>query len=613
MLVSRPESAVSPVRMEQLIPRAQLQKEADLELLFGLERGIFAYPILILVLALSTPFRADHPWLFWIFTITLSIALATRMVMAAYVERIYESSRDLLIWPLTISVWACSAMCGALYACALWFYGFEHWTSIMMMLFIVGISSGSTVSFIPDFRMLAVHLVLLIAPPTAYGLLLGGRQGYTFALATSILFMFFLLQGRRLNHVYWNVLQDRAMKAARAVELENAKLEAEAANVAKGRFLANMSHEIRTPMHGILGMAGLAIEATTPEEAAEHMHVLSRSAHGLLQVLNDILDYSKIEAGKLTLETVPFSIRQLIDETNNILMPLANAKELVLTYTVAPDIHDQLLGDPGRLRQVLVNLLGNAIKFTDRGSVTLSVTKQPYARRHDDQLNLLFQVTDTGIGIPTQQQSLIFAPFSQADTSVTRRFGGTGLGLAICSQLVELMSGKLTVKSTPQVGSTFEFTSAFACTTIHQVQPKASIKLGPVEPLRILLAEDNLVSQKLGAKLLCREGHQLTVASNGVQAIKAWEEQEFDLIFMDNQMPDMDGIEAVVAIRERERQTGRKRTHIIACSASAMAGDRERFLAAGMDGYLGKPFCAEELYAAVRYAANQPMAGATTA
>jgi signal transduction histidine kinase/ActR/RegA family two-component response regulator len=604
MLIYRPESAVSPARIEQLIPRAQLQKEADMELLAGVVRGTYAYPLLIVLLAASTPFRADRPLLFWYFTAILTVALAARMLLAAFMKPMYAVHRWFFMGPFVVSVWMCSAVCGALYASAIWFYGFENWTTIVVMLFIVGISSGSTISFIPDFRLLSVHLLLLIVPAMVRGIFLGGREGHTFAVATCILLLFFLTQGRRLNHVYWNLLHDRAMKAARAVELENAKLAAEAASVAKGRFLANMSHEIRTPMHGILGMANLAIEASTPEEAAEHMQVLSRSAQGLLQVLNDILDFSKIEAGKLTLETVPFSLRQVIAETTDILKPLANAKELKLAYTVAPDIHDQLLGDPARLRQVLVNLLGNAVKFTDRGSVTLTVTKQPQGQQ-GAQIPLLFQVTDTGIGISQKQQSIIFAPFSQADTSVTRRFGGTGLGLAICSQLVELMGGRLSVQSEPLIGSTFEFTSTFTCVAVETPKPKPAVQAGPMEPLRILLAEDNIVSQRLGEKLLRREGHEVTVVSNGLEAVQAWEQQEFDLIFMDNQMPDMDGIEAVVNIRARERQTSRKRTYIIACSASAMAGDRERFLAADMDGYLGKPFCAEELYAAIRYASPQ--------
>jgi signal transduction histidine kinase/CheY-like chemotaxis protein len=602
----RPESAVSPVRVEQLIPRVQLQKEADLELLAGVVRGVYAYPILIILLAASTPFRGDHAALFWCCTAILAISLTARMVLAIFVERLYAVHRWLFMGPFVVSVWICSAVCGGLYASAIRFYGFENWTSILVMLFIVGISSGSTVSFIPDFRLLAFHLLLLIVPAMVRGLLLGGNQGHTFAVATCILLLFFLTQGRRLNHVYWNLLHDRAMKAKRAVELENAKLAAEAANVTKSRFLANMSHEIRTPMHGILGMANLAIEAPTPEEAAEHMQVLSRSAQGLLQVLNDILDFSKIEAGKLSLETVPFSLRQLIAETTDILKPLANAKELKLVFTVAPDIHDQVLGDPARLRQILINLMGNAVKFTDGGSVTLTVTKQAQGQQ-GDRLPLLFQVTDTGIGISQKQQSLIFAPFSQADSSVTRRFGGTGLGLAICSQLVELMGGMLSVQSEPLIGSTFEFTTTFTCVAVEISMPKPAAAAGPMSPLRILLAEDNMVSQRLGEKLLRREGHDVTVVSNGLEAMRAWEQQEFDLIFMDNQMPDMDGIEAVLNIRAKEKQTGRKRTQIIACSASAMAGDRERFLASGMDGYLGKPFCAEDLYTAIRYATPQPV------
>jgi CheY-like chemotaxis protein len=388
--------------------------------------------------------------------------------------------------------------------------------------------------------------------------------------------------------------------------LEAAKQAAESASVSKGQFLANMSHEIRTPMHGILGMANLAIEATSAQEAREHMQVLSRSAEGLLHVLNDILDFSKIEAGKLSLETVPFSLRRVVSDTKDILTPQAKAKRLTLDFTVAPEIHDHLMGDPARLRQVLVNLVGNAVKFTAVGSVTLAVTKNELPNSADQEA-LTFRVTDTGIGIPKEQQELIFAPFSQADPSVTRTFGGTGLGLSICSQLVGMMGGKLALESTPQVGSTFYFSSTFAHADERTLAITNVSDNESVPQLRIMVAEDNVVSQKLAARLLTRVGHELKLVSTGKEAVQAWEEEEFDLILMDNQMPEMDGTEAVRVIRQREAETGRKHTHIVACSASAMAGDRERFLACGMDSYLGKPFHADELYATIREAACQPI------
>jgi len=590
---------------QEIALKARLQKQADTDLLASLVRGIFAYPVLIIALATTTSFAAQHGALFWTCTIALTLALSFRAVLAILCRRIYVFNTWLMRWPLAASVWLCSGVCGLLYVCCIHFYGFDSWTFTMVMIWMVGIASGSTISFTPNFRLLLFHIFLMFGPAALISLYLGGKKGYGIAFATSVLCSFLLMQGRNLHKVYWKWLDERAQETARTAELEVAKQAAESASISKGQFLANMSHEIRTPMHGILGMANLAIESTSPQEAREYMQVLSRSAEGLLHVLNDILDFSKIEAGKLSLETVPFSLRRVVSDTKDILTPQAKAKRIALDFTVAPEIHDQFIGDPARLRQVLVNLLGNAVKFTSVGSVMLTVTKNE--SQSAGQETLTFRVTDTGIGIPREQQELIFAPFAQADSSVTRNFGDTGLGLSICCQLIEMMGGKLGVESTPQVGSTFYFSSSFTPADDKNQTAASFSDVEPMPQLRIMVAEDNVVSQKLAARLLTRAGHKLKLVATGKEALRAWEEEDFDVILMDNQMPEMDGTEAVRIIRQREIETGRTRTHIVACSASAMAGDRERFLASGMDSYLGKPFHAEELYAAIRDAASQPV------
>jgi CheY-like chemotaxis protein len=380
-----------------------------------------------------------------------------------------------------------------------------------------------------------------------------------------------------------------------------AKTAAESANRAKSQFLANMSHEIRTPMHGILGMTQLALDAENSLESREFIKTLQSCAEGLLGVLNDILDFSKIEAGKLSLESIPFSLRRTVDDVCKLVLPQARAKGLALDCDVAPNLPDVVVGDPTRLRQVLTNLMGNAVKFTETGSVKLWVA--PAQSDHavtPERANLVFEVADTGIGISEEHKKHIFGAFAQADGGVTRRFGGTGLGLAICSQLAQLMGGHLSMESTVHVGSTFEFACAFAVGNEHDLamRPKASAESDV--PARILLAEDNPANQLLAAKLLSRRGHKVNVVSTGLAAIQAWEAGEFDLILMDDQMPMMDGVEAVRQIRAREASSHRKRTAIVSLSASAMVGDLERFLASGMDGYLAKPFSAEELYTTVR-------------
>jgi signal transduction histidine kinase/CheY-like chemotaxis protein len=588
----------------------KLRYSAANDLVARLMLGVYIYPILFVILGVATPFRADHGFIFWTALSVCTVAMSIRTVAAVVRERFYRKNPLLFYRVMFASVPAVSTCSGVLYLCAVQFYGLESWTFAIVMMFMVGIASGSTISMTPNFKLLFSHISLMFLPTTAWAIYTGGREANMFAVATVVLLVFLFLQGHRLHSIYWTILADRARDALRNNELESAKAAAVAANLSKSGFLANMSHEIRTPMHGILGMAQLALDAKSQDESREYLLTLRQSAAGLLTVLNDILDFSKVEAGKLSLETTPFALTQLLEETFSILSPQAKAKGIELIRETAADVPDFLSGDPARLRQVLINLIGNAVKFTEKGSVVLEIrcvfhpdessavpAPQEFTPRN---MELLFRVTDTGIGIPAEQQELIFEAFSQADTSVTRRFGGTGLGLSICSQLVQLMGGELTVESAPGKGSTFQFTCNFK-TTPAPVPPEAC-DLTPIAtlPLRILLAEDNPVSQKLAVKMLTREGHQVHVAASGSSAIAAWEAEDFDLILMDNQMPEMDGIDAVREIRERERTSARRRTPIIACSASVMTTDRERFLAAGMDDHLCKPFSNEDLRGILR-------------
>jgi len=400
------------------------------------------------------------------------------------------------------------------------------------------------------------------------------------------------------------IMQDITHQKRTKEMLLNAKLAAEEISRAKTLFLANMSHEVRTPMNTIMGMIDLTLDTELSKEQRDNLKTVKDAADILLSLLNDILDLSRVEAGKIHLEKIEINISNIVKSVCKGMSILAKNKNLKLEWEVEPHVPELVHGDPIRLRQVMVNLINNAIKFTFKGTIMIKVRVQ--AMSDDGSCEIIFSVTDEGVGIPQDKLKKIFDPFTQADASTTRRFGGTGLGLSISRKLVDMMGGRIWVESQEFKGSTFFFTGTFPIVKkedIPQALKEKSIEEEllaqlPKRDLRhlsILLAEDNIVNQKMAKRILEKRGWSVKTADNGRQVLDYLEKGAFDLILMDALMPVLDGYEATRLIREREKKTG-EHIPIIALTARAMSGDMNKCLASGMDGYVSKPIDRQKLY-----------------
>lgn len=396
-------------------------------------------------------------------------------------------------------------------------------------------------------------------------------------------------------------VQQRTLELQQAVqEAHELAQRAEEANQAKSRFLANMSHELRTPMNGILGMLELLLGTSLSERQRRFAETVRRSGNALLSIINDVLDFSKIEAGKLALECTDFDLHEVVTDVVGLLTEQAHHKGLELVYHIANDVPVHVHGDAVRLRQILTNLLGNAVKFTRQGKVTLTLG---CTQQSDATMILHCTVQDTGIGIAPQMQARIFEAFTQGDESTSRQYGGTGLGLAITRQLIDMMAGSITVHSTPGQGTTFEFTVHLATThntagPHRENYPALPARAGADPALNaiVLLAEDNAINQAVAVDMLESLQCQVDVVSNGREVLEALSQRAYDVILMDCQMPEIDGLEATRTIRAQEASGG-AHLPIIALTAHALQGDRDKCLAAGMDDYLSKPFSYEQLQA----------------
>ncbi len=533
----------------------------------------------------------------WLATIWIGLVAGLRLVEAA--ERAQDPAVQRRVTRLANLNTAVSTLLQAGILAAIWATGDELGRAFAIVATFVG-STYVLLQYYSDLQRFRLLLTPYVATflYMAFDLSRGAhwRMGAVIACIAAAVSItnFFFLSRRLLDRSRSALRQARA----RARDGEQA---AESANAAKSTFLATMSHEIRTPLNGVLGMAQAMAGDELTDRQRDRLSVIHRSGEALLAILNDVLDLSKIEAGKLELEQMEFELAEVARGAYSAFTALANKKGLSFALDIE-SARGRYLGDPTRLRQILYNLISNALKFTEQGEIRV------IARRDDEVLEI--SVRDTGVGIPPESLSKLFAKFDQLDSSTTRRFGGTGLGLAICRELAQLMTGEISVTSELGLGSTFtlrvplEFLGEErAVGTVAE-----TVSEQPAIALRVLAAEDNAINHLVLKTLLHQMGVDPTVVENGQLAVDAWAGGDWDVILMDIQMPVMDGLTATAQIRAREAAEGRPRTPIVALTANAMSHQIDQYVAAGMDDHVAKPIQAAELFAALTRAAVPPQA-----
>ena len=534
-----------------------------------------------LVVLYNTNVADERPLISVFGIVVLGLVFATRFVLGMGFDRMYERlgcHRWQQAYGATVVINA--GTWGALNAILIWYY-FPSWPAYLISFCTAGLAAGGTTATHTHLRLSQAFVVLMLVPSAVTLLMISDADSRVVGLLFLLYFLFLMVLSRQLNRRYWDALHNSRLLEEQVVQLQEARNQAEAANRAKSQFLANMSHEIRTPLNAVLGLAQVGERSSHDLEARERFGYILASGRHLLGIVNEILDLSKLDAGKLRVDSLPFELVANVNDASSLVRESAHAKELTLTVKLDPELPEWVMGDPRRLRQILVNLLGNAIKFTLQGEVRLTV--------YPVKDQICFAVMDTGIGMDNAQISDLFKAFEQADGKTTRRFGGTGLGLAISRDLATLMGGRITVESVLEKGSTFTLCLPLTQTQQpeHHVRRETRTTGTRLAGLSVLAVEDDELNRMVLREMLEYEGATVVLADNGQQALDRLENPEtasFDIAIMDVQMPEMDGYETTRRIHALAPSLP-----VIGLTAHAMVEEKERCLAAGMVAHVSKP------------------------